>query len=220
MAESITFPEEAELFVVVTACPVKVIAEERDDVQIAHGQCDLHIATRHGGKRVVAKFPPGCSESIEIRCPEGIDLSVASLSGDITLRGEFGRVKAISKSGSVRLDQGRQAELRSVSGDLSVGTCEGDSRLTTVSGGVKADDLGGAVKACTVSGSVSLAMRGLGDVSVKSISGDVSVRLPEGVRPASRCRSFSGHVDCPFPEGHDFSLGCKTLSGDIAIQSS
>lgn len=80
-------------------------------------------------------------------------------------------------------------------------------------------DVGGAANVCSVSGDVDLSTRGQGDVSVRSISGNVRVLVPKGSRPFTALKSLVGRASCDCERGEGFALGCKTLSGRIEVRA-
>lgn len=217
MTHRIEMAEGLALCMLAPNADLRVVAEERADVEIDAGDAPIETKADPAKGKLVVKVPMDLRGEVTVRCPEGVDASIASVAGDVRLEGRFGEVTANSKSGSVWVEAATRAELRSVSGAVEVGDCAGYCRLATTSGDAKAGAIGGAVKVCTVSGNVSLGSAGLGDVTVKSISGNVSVSVPADARPAVRCMSLVGRVDCALEKGDSFSLGCKSVSGDIAV---
>jgi DUF4097 and DUF4098 domain-containing protein YvlB len=192
---------------------VKVIAEDRQDVQV--DRTDLHVEHEEEGRILNIKSK---SRSFEVRVPTGTNVSVGAMSGSVTLEGEFGNVKVSAMSGSVSVDRARgNVDIRSVSGSLQVKRCEGDCHLTTKSGGVYAGMVGGGVRAATMSGRVDVGTQGRDDVEVKAISGSLSVRIAGGKTPRVRMRSLSGRIVSDVPQGNDFEIKGSTLSGNMEI---
>ena len=73
------------------------------------------------------------------------------------------------------------------------------------------------LQAATISGTIEAGTAGQGAVEVKSISGSVSLQVPEGRNPRAKFRTLSGRVRCDCPQGEDFELKVTTLSGSIEI---
>ncbi|MCH7493893.1 DUF4097 family beta strand repeat protein [bacterium] len=217
MAKTFTLPPGAHLCVISPAAPVTVVAQERADVAITAAPDGMQVLEMEG--KIVVKVPERSRGPLEIECPEGTDLSVSALSAPISLQGSFGTVKANTTSGDVDLDTAASADLRSVSGDLTVARCKGHCCLAATSGRVQVGDVGGEVKVCSVSGDVDIATRGQGDVMVKSISGDVRILVPPGARPNTAMKSFSGRTECCCEQGNDFLVGCKTFSGRVIVKA-
>jgi hypothetical protein len=112
-------------------------------------------------------------------------VSARTVSGEVTLAGLGGRVEAETMSGPVQAS--------GVAGDLSVRTVSGD--LTLAEGG-------GAVRARTVSGAIAVDLQAAGerDIGLASVSGDLTVRLPEGSDLQVKLQSTSGQVASAFEE--------------------
>lgn len=83
---------------------------------------------------------------------------------------------------------------RSVSGDVVVRAHSGDLRANGVSGSVTASGSFARASATTVSGAITLDAAHASDVALQTVSGDVTVRLPEGAGVAVTARSVSGRV--------------------------
>jgi DUF4097 and DUF4098 domain-containing protein YvlB len=121
-----------------------------------------------------------------IRLPAGVSLDAATVSGDVIGRGVRGEVELASVSGDVRLDDvvAKLVEAHTVSGDVE---------LT----GVKADE----VVAETVSGDVEFSgdIRPRGNYDMKTLSGDVTMRIPKNSGAQITGASFSGDFNTSFP---------------------
>ncbi len=78
----------------------------------------------------------------------------------------------------------------------------------------------GTVTAETVSGEVQIGMRNAdAKLKVNTVSGNVSLLVPEGMQPSVRFSSVSGDmvhsIDCTVSENAAFSV--DTVSGDLQI---
>lgn len=206
-----TIPEGGRLKLLSGSGSVHVIAEDRGDVEIEpphhHAELKDHVL------EVRSK-----SGSITARCPVGSRVSVGVISGSIRLEGTFGSVKASAVSGSIHVDTVRgDVDIRSVSGSLTVKSCGGNCVMNTKSGRVTVGQVGRDLHAATISGTIEGGTAGQGAVEVKSISGSVSLQVPEGRNPRAKFRTLSGRVRCDCPQGEDFELKVTTLSGSIEI---
>ena len=121
-----------------------------------------------------------------IHLPAGVSLDVATVSGDVIGRGIRGEAEVASVSGDVRLDDvvAKLVEAHTVSGDVE---------LT----GIKADE----VVAETVSGDVEFSgdIRPRGNYDMKTLSGDVTMRIPKNSGAQITGASFSGDFNTSFP---------------------
>lgn len=174
------------------------------------------------------------SADLVMRCPSGFNIVVGSASGAVHLKGSFGEVKATTASGSIEIEKAETVDLRTVAGNITVESCSGVCRISavsgkssvgschsmeasSVSGKIELRDTIGAIKVRTVSGKVEVATQGKGGVMVQTVSGGVTVAVPEGCHPATRLSSLASrpHSDCP--EGNDFEIKVKSMSGNIDV---
>ena len=190
---------------------IRVIAEDRDDVEV--DQPNSHAEVKGEVLEVRSK-----SGSLTARCPTGTRVSVGAISGSVRLEGTFASVKVSAVSGSVHVGSVRgDADVRSVSGSLSIESCGGDCSLNTKSGRITVGHVEKGLQAATISGTIEVGTAGQGAVELKSISGSVSLQIPEGRYPHAKFRTLSGRVRCDCPQGEDFELKVTTLSGSIEI---
>ena len=170
------------------------------------------------------------------------ELSLESVSGDITAVGAPKRADIETVSGDLRLSlNSDQVEVGTVSGDLSLqGRLGGEISLETVSGNMRLDNRGERVRkldASTVSGDIDLklALAGDGEVHLESVSGDLLLRMPRDLSANVSGESFSGDLDAPgaqvqrerFGPGSSFStrygsgkgrVRMETFSGDASLR--
>jgi DUF4097 and DUF4098 domain-containing protein YvlB len=183
-----------------------------------------------GGLRVRNR----ASGSIDVRCPEGTDLVIGTISGTVDVHGPAGAVKVATVSGKVNVERAGEVDVRTKSGNVAVGACAGDchvvvtssdvtvgeaarASVASVSGRVAVDRLDDA-EVKTVSGTVELGARGGGQVSVRTVSGNVEVSVPTDRAPVTRLKSFSGKVACDCASGTDGEVRVKTMSGAIRVR--
>ena len=190
---------------------------------------------RREGKRWIVHPRPG-SRSLRAHCPPGMNVTVSTRSGEISLQGPLGEVRAAAGSGRIEAAGVESLEARTRSGRIAVRDCEGRARLgvasgrvlveragavalLAVSGKVQLREIAGKVEACTVSGSVQVQTEGEDDISVITISGNVKIQLPPEVHPRVEAKQMSGKLRNDLPEGEDVRLRLRTVSGNIAIGS-
>jgi DUF4097 and DUF4098 domain-containing protein YvlB len=109
---------------------------------------------------------------------------------------------------TVHLPASMQIKAHSVSGDVSITGAQGDVYANSVSGDIRMDDLhASSIRAETVSGKVHVAIKeltGKGDLTFKSVSGDVVLTVPKPFDADVSMSTVSGDFQS------DFSF---TLSG-------
>lgn len=114
-----------------------------------------------------------------VRVPAGTNLSVSTVSGDVSGRGLRGDTEARSVSGDVDLTDvdARTVEAQSVSGSILLERVNAE-----------------VVGAETVSGDVEFSgeIRARGEYDLKTLSGDILMRIPRGAGAQVRGSTFSG----------------------------
>lgn len=206
-------PDGARLKVLSVSAKVRVIAEDRSDVEI--DPPDRRIETSDDRRVIETKSK---STNLEIRIPTGMNVSVGSVSGHVELIGRFGSVKASSVSGHVTIgDTNGDADIRSISGHIEVGDCGGCCRANTKSGHILASHVMHELMGNTMSGNVEVGVGGQGDVQVKSISGRITVKVDRGRRPRIKARTLSGRVRREAEQGDDFEIKASSISGSVDV---
>jgi DUF4097 and DUF4098 domain-containing protein YvlB len=182
--------------------------------------------------------------NVTARCPAGADVTVDVVSADVATRGRVGKAHVNGVSGDVTLEQvagdasiktisgdARVAEVagratgQSVSGDLQAGHVSGATEMRTISGDTRLGRLDGPLTASSVSGDIAVDSVAKGEVTLKTVSGDIKV----GIRPGSRlwvdARSIGGRTSSELPvsdesphgNGPFVELRATATSGDIRV---
>ena len=200
------------------------------------------------GDRVTVRHPSrwsmrGRSCRLQVTVPAGTDVSVDAASAEVRLTGHFGVVRAHTASGDIDVESALRLEVATASGDIAVGDIAGDAAVSSISGGcrvkrigarleatitsgdLRADRIEGDLKVGTTSGSTHIGHCGGSEIVIRSISGDVRLGLPTGIRVDADIATVSGRVHLPEPsptpgERRPVCLKLKTVSGDIRIERS
>lgn len=162
------------------------------------------------------------------------ELSLQSVSGDITANGAPRRGKVTSVSGDIHLAMNSPLlRVETVSGNLvTQGRLNGEIALESVSGDIRLDSLGERVRklsADSVSGDMELtvALADDGEIRMESVSGDLRLRMPTGLSATVSGESFSGELSAPgvkvrkeeFGPGSSFRARYGSGKGDIRMQT-
>lgn len=183
------------------------------------------------------------STRVLIEVPVGADIDVRSASADVALSGEFGATRIKSASGDVRVGTVTRLDIDTASGDATATAVAAGTSCSTASGDVELGRVGGRLTVSTASGDVRVAEAdddveigsasgdvrvdrcGGSNIAVKTISGDVVVGLPSGIRVEPDITTLSGRTHLPEPvpgSGAEprrvVRVGLKTVSGDIMIR--
>jgi hypothetical protein len=182
--------------------------------------------------------------SLRIRCPRGSSLDVQTRSADVSARGIFDRSDVTTVSGDVFLDETGRAVVRTTSGDvriersgdLDTNTTSGDVQvldlngragMKSVSGDLVVGDLSGQLAANTVSGDQRIEGVVEGELTLHSVSGDVTVGVRRGSRVFVDARSVSGSTSSELDlsdgpaaedEGPTVEIRATTISGDVFVR--
>lgn len=162
------------------------------------------------------------SLGVEVACAS---LEVETASGDVAAAEVEGDVSVRAASAEVRLGRvGGRLDVASASGDVRVERADGTVSAKSASGDLHIDEATADLGAKSASGDVSVTRFSGPWLDVKTMSGDVTVGVPEGRRFDVSFQSLSGEVRTDFPVSSDgrskgsARLAVKTLSGDIVIQ--
>jgi hypothetical protein len=211
---------------------IEVVAEPREDVVVEGDRFDASEAD--GGTALEVRSGHGGSKPLSVRCPVGTDVVVGTHSATVNLSGEFGIVSVTTMSGGIDVERADEADLRSGSGSVHLGSCGGRCRMNsmsgsiiagavgsasagTMSGSITIDRVGGRFKARSVSGTIVAMCDCEGQITVKTVSGKVQLKLPAGTALDTRFKTLSGKVRNPFPAGDDCHLEAMSISGSIEL---
>ncbi len=168
---------------------VKVEPTDGTDVVVKDG--DVHV--ERSEMRVLIKSRRG---GVSVKVPR-VWLEVHAHSGDIRVRGAYGRVGVHTASGDVRVDgQTEELEVRSLAGDVYLAGRAKEVRVESVSGDVRAD-LDGAeiIRLRVTNGDVRVSADTLPKrVEVDSVNGDTAIRGGLTKGGVVRARTMSGRI--------------------------
>lgn len=133
---------------------------------------------------------------VSIAVPRDLPTKVGTVSAEGLVAGIRAPASVSTVSGSVVADGTRgRLQASSVSGEVVVRDHTGDLALTTVSGELAASGALASVKAESVSGELALDVTsGSTSIDATSVSGDVTVRLPEGEPVDVTASALSGRL--------------------------
>ena len=167
----------------------------------------------------------------EIVVPEGTSLDVNTGSGDLEISGVGARVEVTTGSGDIELsDIGGEVEARTGSGDIEAEniagsfeansgsgsvelsqTAEGDVSVATGSGDIELTGL----RVGTGSGDIEVDGEPLGEWSLASSSGGISIRLPRGFGFDLDVETSSGDIEIDYPITTQGSIRRNRLQGQV-----
>jgi DUF4097 and DUF4098 domain-containing protein YvlB len=145
--------------------------------------------------------------------PEGTEIKVSSISGDISIKNTAGKLNATTVSGDVKASDCKGTlEFKSASGDVDVENMSGDVTVRGASSDLKVKQLKGNIEVKTASGDVD-AIDLEGDMVIKSPSGDIEIKNAAGT---FNIKTASGEIHATDIQIKNESF-FKTASGDIQV---
>lgn len=106
--------------------------------------------------------------------------------------------------------------ITTVSGDVTVDGLTGDLTISSTSGSVDAEQLDGTLRVKNVSGQVTALRSRLSEISVNTVSGNLILDLTSNTAQVSS-KSVSGDVTVRVPAGGGWDVGIKSVSGDAVV---
>jgi len=180
-------------------------------------RCDLKVFVPAQGRKISAVSPTG---DIAVRAVRSNGIVAASVSGSIEISECAGDVTTETASGSTAL-QGiaGNAVARSTSGDIHGVRLHGDRvSAKTQSGDIQLDETGKAsLELETVSGDIRSEGQA-GRVSVRTVSGDVTVSGDLEAGWDASLRTVSGRIALAFAGADTGKVDAETVSGDCSLR--
>jgi hypothetical protein len=115
----------------------------------------------------------------------------------------------------IEVPHGARVSIDSASAEIEVSDLDGEKQFRTASGDVKLRRLAGQVEVQTVSGDIDLEGQAPIDLSLRSVSGDVRVRVPRLRRLDMTTTSGDLWLDAEI--GGDGPFALRSISGDATI---
>ncbi|WP_034243763.1 DUF4097 family beta strand repeat-containing protein [Actinotalea fermentans] len=138
---------------------------------------------------------PADRADVHVAVPRDVAVRLSTVSAEGFLGDVAQGAQVSTVSGSLVTDRTQGLlTVKAVSGDVVVRGHTGDLRANAVSGSVTASGAFTQASLTTVSGAVTLDAARAAGVSLQTVSGDATVRLPEGVGVTVAARSVSGRV--------------------------
>jgi hypothetical protein len=175
--------------------------------------------------------PRNASVAVTITVPADCPIQLGVLSASAIVSGLRSGAAVKGMSGDVTLDGvAGNVEAETMSGEIAARDIDGEIRFQSMSGGlVLADGWLDRLEANTMSGQIAadVRLRAGGEVHVGTMSGDVTLRLPEGSDAEVRLQSTSGAVRSEFeslrtvkaPASHTVSGNVGAGTGRVSVST-
>lgn len=153
---------------------------------------------------------------LEIKVPRMGDLTISTVSADITVDGTQGEMDLNAVSGDITAGgKPKRARINAVSGDISAELETTDLYANSVSGEIEIRRVGGEVTAETVSGDVAIKGGSVERLRVNAFSGDIDVEVSPAKGAAFSLDAHSGDISLVLPKDLDAKISVSSFSGDI-----
>jgi hypothetical protein len=184
---------------------------------------------------VFMSFRGSARADVSVIVPRDVALKFGVVSAKGLISGLTSGGKISTVSGDIVVDNVRgDLELNAVSGEIAVRDHHGNVASRTVSGDVTASGEIAKFRSDGVSGDVFLDLAGIPDeVSVKTVSGNVTTRLPAGLPARYKVNTVTGHLQLDDSEitsipgqytgkygeldGRWLEFSASTVSGNVAV---
>jgi DUF4097 and DUF4098 domain-containing protein YvlB len=208
---------------------VIVRGEERDDVRVVEGD-----GTPEWSPDGFLTIKPHARHArVHLLVPRGAEVVVGTITGTVTFEGEVAIARINTKSGGIRVERALDVDARTLSGAITIGACErcrvrsGSGRIqigsamvvevSSISGRIEVEEVSAEARARSVSGRVDLAAGPRTMVLAETVSGRLTVTVPDGAHPEYHIRSAVGRVRTEVEQGEDGRIKARSLSGSIQV---
>lgn len=173
---------------------------------------------------IVVRLPKRSRSSgdtvLELRVPTQARIELETVSADVVVNGAKGPVKVNTVSGDVALALGAsEVTVQTVSGDVKLKAPSRLTRLNSVSGDLSLEGLSGSLSLETVSGNVELHKGGrFSELKLKSVSGDLSLDVALDATAQVSGQTLSGEITMVVPQALNGTALLKSFSGDAECE--
>lgn len=202
----------------------------RTDADAKLGLERVRVEVDHRGERatVSARYPDddnrppyAVTTTYVVTAPAGTQLSVSTLSGDVTVKDIKGDVSGTVTSGDVVVSGSRVSALKTLSGSLTVTDSDADAAmdLSTMNGVIRLERA--KTRRLTISalsGDVFARDVETTTATITNTSGDVEFNGPIAKGGRYEIRVHSGDVKVVLPKG-GFDVSARTFSGSITADA-
>ncbi len=198
---------------------VQIRGTRRQDVRVHasfdRARIEIDASPTHIEIRTVPRHGMG-DVDYTIDVPAELGLTVNAVQSDIDVRDVCGEAELQSVSGEVTLTCARGiVSVQSVSGDVTVGDVRGRLDATAISGGLTVSNSRADVTAHSVSGDVTLDRVDGQDLSAETVSGEISFAGPIHEGGRYRFQSHNGDLTIRPDGALNATVEVSTFSGDL-----
>jgi hypothetical protein len=201
---------------------VNTSAHETDVKRTVHYGGSAPAQTAHfTGSTLVLGIGCGnnCSVSYQVTLPATAAVDGSTSSGNITVS-DMSSVDVITNSGDIVANRvGGPVTASASSGNVTVTAVTGTVDLHATSGDVVANDLAGPTNRLdTISGNITAALSASSDLTARTTSGDIIVKVPAGTyHVITQAISGAVHINIPTDPNAPHTLDLHVTSGDIEV---
>lgn len=200
------YPAQGEQIVIERTLRGGPLSEPRESVEESGERLD--VETRCSGPLFFSR----CSAEYDIRVPEGVALTLRTVSGDVRVQDLSANLTVTTTSGSIEvLDHEGRVRAKTTSGDMDLSEVTGSITARSTSGSIDASGEGESLEVSTTSGDIVAAGFKAQQVRTESVSGDLEFG---GGFTSLETSTTSGDVEIRTDTVFDL-MSVKTISGDV-----
>lgn len=182
------------------------------DYQLRSSGVTLVVAPRDGDRRDGDRR----NRELELDLPRGVRLVISTLSADVEVYDITGNVEVRSTSGALQFSGlGGRLIAETIAGDVRTSGNTNLARITTVSGDIQVREARGEVELHTTSGNTSVSGERITRFSAESMSGDVQFDGLFDAGARVQVSTHSGDVTVRVPDGVRGQVGLSTVTGEL-----
>jgi DUF4097 and DUF4098 domain-containing protein YvlB len=177
----------------------------RPELEVTGLQVSLRTVHRRGNDDV----------TLQISVPNGTSVDINGMSVDVTVMDVCGDVTVGTLSGDVDVRCASEAQINSVSGDVTLSDIRGRAEVNATSGSIDLRGARGILSLHAVSGDISISGAEGSQIEAETVSGDVDYngRIADGGR--YRFASHSGDVGVHVVGTLNAEIETETFSGEF-----
>lgn len=213
----VPFNKGGEISLEVTIGDIRVIGWARDEVRIVATSEGPLIDATITPERVALDVDRGGRARYELNVPLGVSVDISSRAGTIVVSGTKGSVSVETSAASVEVsDVAGRGDFEVASGRLTLQRLEGRISVATLSGAVSISEIKGSLELESTTGGAAIVDRAeLTELDFSSVSNTFTFSGTLSPQGRHSIETVSGSITLRLPENFGASLELNTYSGQF-----
>lgn len=174
--------------------------------------------------RTSVRFGHTASVTTSIKVPAGARLDLDGKTGDITISGEPGAIRARTTSGDLTMESCSGGEISTGSGEVSLDDATGELRIKTGSGEIRVESLAGTGELTSGSGDIEVGCLTSGSITARTGSADITIGAKKSLPLWHDASTATGDLEIqltprgePSPGQPHLEIRASSGSGDVTL---